>query len=62
MLASVVLKKRENRDDLDFLQMNGYIPCSIHVYSIREIFIFYQKQVPVEKMHNNMIFCMLAPI
>jgi hypothetical protein len=24
MLASVELKKRENRDDLDFLQMNGY--------------------------------------
>ena len=27
MLASVELKKRENRDDLDFLQMNGYVPC-----------------------------------
>jgi hypothetical protein len=26
MLASVELKKRENRDDLDFLQMNGYVP------------------------------------
>jgi hypothetical protein len=24
MLASVELKKRENHDDLDFLQMNGY--------------------------------------
>jgi hypothetical protein len=24
------LKKRENRDDLDFLQMNGYVPCSIY--------------------------------
>jgi hypothetical protein len=30
MLASVELKKRENRDDLDFLQMNGYLPCSIY--------------------------------
>jgi hypothetical protein len=30
MLASVELKKRENRDDLDFLQMNGYVPCSIY--------------------------------
>jgi hypothetical protein len=27
MLASVELKKRENRDDLDILQMNGYVPC-----------------------------------
>jgi hypothetical protein len=35
MLASVELKKRENRNDLDFLQMNGYVPCgiySIYVY------------------------------
>jgi hypothetical protein len=24
------LKKRENRDDLDFLQMNGYVPCGIY--------------------------------
>jgi len=23
------LKKRENRDDIDFLQMNGYLPCGI---------------------------------
>jgi hypothetical protein len=30
MLASVELKKRENRDDLDFLQMNGYVPCGIY--------------------------------
>ena len=44
MLASVELKKRENRDDLDFLQMNGYVPCGI--YSIY-VYIFYQKQVPV---------------
>ena len=30
MLASVELKKRENRDDIDFfLQMNGYVPCGI---------------------------------
>jgi hypothetical protein len=31
MLASIELKKRENRDDLDFLQLNGYmyIPCGI---------------------------------
>jgi hypothetical protein len=27
MLALVELKKRENRDDIDFLQMNGYVPC-----------------------------------
>ena len=33
MLASVELKKRENRDDLDFLQINGLKN--------------YQKQVPV---------------
>ena len=36
MLASVELKKRENRDDLDFLQMNGYVPCGI--YSIQVYF------------------------
>jgi hypothetical protein len=35
MLASVELKKREIRDDLDFLQMNGYIHFGI---------FFYQKQ------------------
>jgi hypothetical protein len=30
MLASVELKKRENRDDIDFFsQMNGYVPCGI---------------------------------
>jgi hypothetical protein len=23
------LEKRENRDDIDFLQMNGYVPCGI---------------------------------
>ena len=23
------MKKRENRDDLDLLQMNGYVPCGI---------------------------------
>jgi hypothetical protein len=34
MLASVELKKRENRDDLDFLQMNGYIPCSIYTQAL----------------------------
>ena len=34
MLASVELKKRENRDDKDFLQMNGYIPCSIYMVSV----------------------------
>jgi hypothetical protein len=28
-LASVELKKCENRDDIDFLQMNGYVPCGI---------------------------------
>ena len=33
MLASVELKKRENHDDLDFLQMNGYIPCSVYIVS-----------------------------
>jgi hypothetical protein len=31
MLASIELKKRENRDDLDFLQMNGYVPCGQNV-------------------------------
>jgi hypothetical protein len=29
MLAFVELKKRENHDELDFLQMNGYVPCGI---------------------------------
>ena len=29
MLASVELKKREIRDDLDFLQMKDYLPCGI---------------------------------
>jgi hypothetical protein len=33
MLASVELKKRENRDDLDFLQMNGCIPCSTPTFA-----------------------------
>ena len=27
MLASVELKKRENHNDIDFLQMKGYLPC-----------------------------------
>jgi hypothetical protein len=44
MLESVELKKRENNDDLDFLQMNGYVPCGI--ISIW-VYFFYQKQVPV---------------
>jgi hypothetical protein len=44
MLESVELKKRENSDDLDFLQMNGYVPCGI--ISIW-VYFFYQKQVPV---------------
>ena len=26
---SVELKKRENHDDIDFSQMNGYEPCGI---------------------------------
>jgi hypothetical protein len=30
MLASVELKKREIRDDLDFLQMNGYVMQQTH--------------------------------
>ena len=46
MLASVDLKKRENHDDLDFLQMNGYVPCGI--YSIK-VFFLYQSQVPVDR-------------
>ena len=29
MLESVELKKRENRDDKDFLQVKGYLPCGI---------------------------------
>ena len=29
-LLTVELKKHENRDDLDFLQMNCYVPCSIY--------------------------------
>jgi hypothetical protein len=29
MLASVELKKHKNHDDIDFLQMNGYVPCVI---------------------------------
>jgi hypothetical protein len=42
MLASVELKKRENLDDIDFLQMNGYVPCGI--ISIW-VYFCYQKQV-----------------
>ena len=34
MLASVELKKRENRDDLDFLQMNGLRTLQ-YIYSIQ---------------------------
>jgi hypothetical protein len=41
MLASVELKKREIRDDLDFLQMNGYVSSGI--LSIK-VYFFYQKQ------------------
>ena len=33
MLASVELGGRGGRDDLDFLQMNGYMPCSVCVVS-----------------------------
>jgi hypothetical protein len=44
MLASVELKKRENRDDPDFLQMNGYVPCSIYIVS-RENKITRNKQI-----------------
>ena len=29
MLASVEMKKHENRDDIDFLQMKGYLPYGI---------------------------------
>jgi hypothetical protein len=45
-VLSVPLKKRENHDDIDFLQMNGYVPCGI--ISIW-VYFFYQKQVPVLK-------------
>jgi hypothetical protein len=38
MLASVELKKRENRDDLDILQMNGYVPC---IYIVSRVFIIF---------------------
>ena len=44
MLASVELKERENCDDLDFLQMNGYVPCGIYSIQVKKN---YQKQVPV---------------
>jgi hypothetical protein len=37
----------DTRDDLDFLQMNRYVPCGI--YSIY-VYFFYQKQVPVMKL------------
>ena len=40
MLASVELKKRENRDDLDlFLQMNGLTYLVVYIVS-RYIFFF----------------------
>jgi hypothetical protein len=52
MLASVELKKRENRDDLDFLQMNGYVSCSIYSIKVKR---FYQKQVPVSITHKRLI-------
>jgi hypothetical protein len=51
MLASVELTKRENRYDLDFLQMNGYVPCGIISISV---YFAYQKQVPVEQEVDNM--------
>ena len=51
MLVSVELTKRENRDDLDFLQMNGYVPCGI--ISIW-VYFAYQKQVPVEQEVDKM--------
>jgi hypothetical protein len=38
MLGSVELKKRENRDDIEFLQMNGDVPCGI--ISIWVYFLF----------------------
>ena len=34
MLASVELKKRENRDDLDFSQMNGYTYLVVLLVSV----------------------------
>jgi hypothetical protein len=40
MLASVELKKRENRDDLDFLQMNGYVPCGNSPFSTSQLSAF----------------------
>ena len=44
MLASVELKKRENRDDLDFLQMKvTYLVVYIWYLGKKK----YQKQVPV---------------
>ena len=45
MLASVELKKHENHDDIDCLQINGYVPCGI--ISIWVYIFFYQKRVPV---------------
>ena len=30
MLASFELKKRENRDDIEFLQMKVYLSCGIY--------------------------------
>jgi hypothetical protein len=38
MLVSVELKKRENHDDLDFLQMNGYVPSGIpHMWKTLQV-------------------------
>jgi hypothetical protein len=45
MLASVELKKRENRDDLDFLTNERL--RTLWYISYLGIFFFYQKQVPV---------------
>jgi hypothetical protein len=36
MLESVELKKRENRDDKDFLQMKGYLPCTFQLSSFQQ--------------------------
>ena len=44
MLAAVELGERESRDDLDFLQMNGCVPCGMCGIWVEKN---YQKQVPV---------------
>jgi hypothetical protein len=47
MLASVELKKRENRDDIDFFTNERLRTLLWYLGTFDFVFFFYQKQVPV---------------